>query len=131
MIEHIKAYGKVLAIIVRKPIVNVEGIRFYTPEDTPLQVGRMYRECGHVVKTHLHKAIPRHSEGNMEVLYIVSGLVRAEIRDEEGKLVTYRHLDSGDIFVQLRGGHGFQFETDSEVIEVKQGPYLPGDKEPL
>lgn len=131
MIEFIPDAIRPLAILVKAPTKPTFGIRFYTEEDEPLQVGRMVRECGHVVKSHLHRPISRQSEGNMEVLYVVKGLVRVEIRGENREYICYRHLECGDIFIQFRGGHGFLFETDAEVIEVKQGPYLPGDKEPL
>ncbi len=33
-------------------------------------------------------------------------------------------LIAGDIILLAGGGHGFTFLEDSEVIEIKQGPYI-------
>ena len=35
-------------------------------------------------------------------------------------------LEKGDIILLSKGGHGFEIIEESEIIEVKQGPY---DKE--
>ena len=32
-------------------------------------------------------------------------------------------LKTGDIILLAQGGHGFEFLEESEIIEVKQGPY--------
>ena len=35
-----------------------------------------------------------------------------------------RILNKGDVVLLAYGGHGFEMIEDSEIIEVKQGPYL-------
>jgi hypothetical protein len=32
-------------------------------------------------------------------------------------------LEAGDVILLASGGHGFEMIEDSEIIEVKQGPY--------
>jgi mannose-6-phosphate isomerase-like protein (cupin superfamily) len=33
-------------------------------------------------------------------------------------------LESGDVILLIKGGHGFEVLEELEMIEVKQGPYL-------
>jgi hypothetical protein len=37
-------------------------------------------------------------------------------------------LETGDVILLVSGGHGFEMLEDSEMIEVKQGPYT-GDSD--
>ena len=38
-------------------------------------------------------------------------------------------LQGGDVILLAEGGHGFEMLEDSEMVEVKQGPYAgDGDK---
>ena len=37
--------------------------------------------------------------------------------------VCSRILESGDIIILAAGGHGFEMLEDTEIFEVKQGPY--------
>ena len=39
-----------------------------------------------------------------------------------------RILNAGDVILLAAGGHGFEMLEDSEIIEVKQGPYA-GDQD--
>ena len=40
------------------------------------------------------------------------------------KKLLSRIWNKGDIVLLAYGGHGFEMIEDSEIIEVKQGPYL-------
>jgi hypothetical protein len=63
-----------------------------------------------------------------EVLYIKSGKVRVDFYDEERNYLESRIVEKGDVILLASGGHGFQMLEDSEMIEVKQGPYC-GDED--
>jgi hypothetical protein len=63
-----------------------------------------------------------------EVLFIKSGKVRVDFYDDEKKYIESRVLVSGDVILLAFGGHGFEMLEDSEIIEVKQGPYV-GEKD--
>jgi len=43
--------------------------------------------------------------------------------DNEKNYLESRILVSGDVILLAFGGHGFEMMEDSEIIEVKQGPY--------
>ena len=41
-----------------------------------------------------------------------------------------RILESGDVILLIKGGHGFEVLEDLEMFEVKQGPYA-GDADKI
>jgi hypothetical protein len=46
----------------------------------------------------------------------------------ERRYLESRILHTGDTIILVSGGHGFEILDDTEMIEVKQGPYL-GDND--
>ena len=63
-----------------------------------------------------------------EVLFIKSGKVRVDYFDDDKNYLESRILSQGDVVLLSGGGHGFYMLEDSEIIEVKQGPYA-GDRD--
>jgi mannose-6-phosphate isomerase-like protein (cupin superfamily) len=59
-----------------------------------------------------------------EVLYVRSGRVRVDFYGDDERLRESREIRTGDVILLSAGGHGFEMLEDSELIEVKQGPYL-------
>jgi phage gp45-like len=57
------------------------------------------------------------------VLYIKSGKVRIDFYDDHQKHLESRILKAGDVILLAHGGHGIKMIEESEIIEVKQGPY--------
>ena len=49
--------------------------------------------------------------------------------DTEDRQVAERILDQGDSLLQMSGGHGFQFEEPTRLMEVKLGPYSTQDND--
>ena len=76
----------------------------------------------------MHNAVQREVQFTKEVLFIKSGKVRVDFYDDEKKYIESRVLVSGDVILLAFGGHGFEMLEDSEIIEVKQGPYV-GEKD--
>ena len=60
----------------------------------------------------------------MEVLFIKSGSIELDFFGEEKNLLETRVLKKGDVVILMRGGHGIKVLENSEILEVKQGPYL-------
>ena len=122
MIEKIIDHGRLLSIIIRSQFHD-DGIRFFTPDDFSQQLAYMNRPAGHTVTAHIHNIIPRNVELTNEVLIIKSGKVRVDYYDLQKRYLQSRILTSGDIALLAFGGHGLEMLEDSEIIEVKQGPY--------
>jgi len=122
MIDKIIFNSRVLAIILRSDFKD-SGINFFTPDDYSQQLAYMNRPKGYVIEPHVHNSVPREVHFTKEVLFIRSGKIRVDFYDEDKNYLESRILSSGDVILLAFGGHGFVMIEDSEIIEVKQGPY--------
>lgn len=122
-VEHVVIEDRVAAIIVRSDF-NPDGIQFVTPDDYSQQLGYMRRPAGYVIRPHVHLQVDRKASLTQEVLYVRKGRVRVDFYREDETYVDSREITAGDVILLSTGGHGFEMLEESELIEVKQGPYL-------
>lgn len=122
-IENIVHNDSYLALILRADYSS-DGIKFFTPDDFSQQLAYMNRPAGYVIRPHVHNPVKREVSLTKEVLLIRSGRVRVDFYDDEKNYLESRILNSGDVLLLAFGGHGFEMLEDSEIIEVKQGPYV-------
>ncbi len=122
MTETIHDNGLQLAIIIYSSHKE-DGIRFFTNDNDSQQLGYMNRPEGYIIPPHRHNLVPREVHFTQEVLFIKSGKVRVDFYTNGQSYVTSRILLSGDVILLCDGGHGFKMIEQSEIIEVKQGPY--------
>lgn len=128
MITIISRNDKIYSIIIRATYTN-NDIKFFTPPQFSQQVAYMRRPGGYLISPHIHKHVCREVHNTQEVLFIKRGKVRVDLYDDEQKYLESRVLTAGDIILLAGGGHGFVMLEESEIIEVKQGPYAgEGDK---
>ncbi len=128
MIENVLQGETELAIIVRTGYER-KGITFVTPNNYSQQLGYMNRPAGYRIAAHIHNAVPRAVTFTREVLFIKSGRLRVDFYGNDGRYVESRILYAGDVILLASGGHGFEMLEDTQMIEVKQGPYAgDGDK---
>lgn len=123
MIEEIKKNNLVLAIIISARY-TLDGINFFTPNEFSQQLAYMNRPKGYEIDPHVHNSVPRNIEWTQEVLFIKSGRVRVDFYDQERVYLESREIGTGDVILLAHGGHGFTMLEASEIIEVKQGPYV-------
>jgi len=122
MIERILHNELLLGIILRVSFVK-DGIEFFTSDDSSQQLGYMNRPEGYVIPPHRHNIVRRDVHLTQEVLFIRSGKVRVDFFDNDQNYVESTILHAGDVILLADGGHGFKMLEQSEIIEVKQGPY--------
>jgi hypothetical protein len=122
MIERIIWNGALYAIILRNNY-KTEGIEFFTESHFSQQLGYMNRPKGYVVQAHSHKELKREVINTQEVLVIKSGKVRVDFFNMEQVYITSSILEQGDVILLASGGHGFEMLENTEIIEIKQGPY--------
>jgi hypothetical protein len=122
MSEQITFNNEVLAIIVRHDF-SEPGIKFFTPDTFSQQLGYMKRQQGYAIAPHDHNPVPRTIEWTQEVLFIRSGRVRLDLYGHDRTYLESRLLTAGDIVLLAHGGHGLVMLEESEIIEVKQGPF--------
>lgn len=114
---------KLLAVIIKAKFKQ-DGLKFLVPDDYPQQLGYMGRPQGYVIAPHVHKPVLRRIKFTQEVLFIRSGKIRIDFYDEKKHYLESRIVKQGDVVFLAFGGHGFEFMEDSDMIEVKQGPFL-------
>ena len=84
----------------------------------------MNRPKGYEIPPHIHNKVVRNVEFTNEVLLIKSGKVRVDFYDENKTYFQSEILNKGDVILLVKGGHGFEMIEKSEIIEIKQGPYV-------
>lgn len=101
-----------------------DGIKFFTRDEDTLQLGYMRREKGYSIRPHIHQSVPRKVDFTNEVLFVKSGRVRVDFYDDTQAFRESLILEQGDIILLAECGHGFEMIEESEIVEVKQGPYV-------
>lgn len=123
MIETIHHGEQILSVIIRSNY-SKPGISFFTPNHFSQQLAYMQRPKDYVIAPHVHNHVAREVTLTKEVLFIKSGKVRVDFYDDDRNYIESRLLLAGDVVLLAHGGHGFSMLETSEIIEVKQGPYL-------
>ncbi len=116
-----------IAIIIRAEYQK-QGIEFFTPGDFSQQIAYMNRPVGYRITPHVHNKVHREVFYTQEVLFIKKGKVKVYFYDEEQNYLDTRIIKTGDMILLASGGHGFEMLEQTEIIEVKQGPYA-GDND--
>ena len=129
MIDKIFHMGTQIALIIKSDFYK-NGIEFFTPSSFSQQLGYMNRPRGYQIPPHVHNPVAREVILTQEVLFIKSGKVRVDFYNDDKNYLESRVLDKGDIILLAGGGHGFEMLEESEMIEVKQGPYC-GNKDKI
>lgn len=124
-IERISHNNTLLGIVIRSNYTT-EGIEFFTPDEFSQQLAYMNRPAGYKITPHIHNKVQREVFYTQEVLFIKRGKVRVAFYDNDKKLIEARVLEAGDVILLASGGHGFEMLEQTEMIEVKQGPYIEG-----
>jgi len=122
MIENVMHNQKLLSVVIRANYKSY-GIEFFTPDEFSQQLAYMNRQKDYVIPPHVHKPIQRDVHFTQEVLVIKTGKVRVDYYDDDKKYLESKVLNQGDVVLLAFGGHGFEMLEDSEIIEIKQGPY--------
>ncbi len=124
----VEVYGDVqepLAIVIRKG-ERVDGIKFFCPDASPLQLGLMSRNAGYEVKAHIHNEVERQIGVTQEVLLLRKGSCQVNLFGSGTQLISQIVMSEGDVILLANGGHEIIMIEDCEILEIKQGPYFPG-----
>lgn len=119
--------GQLIAIFISHDF-SKEGIEFFTPNELSQQLAYMKRPEGYKIQAHTHNNVERYIANTLETLFIKSGRVKVDLYDKNNEYIQELILTAGDIILLVSGGHGFTMLEQTEMIEVKQGPFL-GDQD--
>ena len=123
MVERIENQGEEMAIIIRSNY-SEEGIHFLTPDNYSQQLAYMHHKAGHQIIPHFHNMVSRTVHYTQEVLVIRKGRVKVNFYNTDKEGVADTILNAGDVILLCSGGHGFEILQETEMIEIKQGPYV-------
>ncbi len=119
--------GAIMAIVIPSSY-NKQGIEFFTPDDFSQQLAYMHHPKGKLIQPHVHNLIMREVHFTQEVLVIRKGRVRVDFFSTAQEYLESCVLETGDVILLASGGHGFEMLEETEMIEIKQGPFA-GDKD--
>jgi len=126
--EEIKYNGKLIAIVLRSNYSN-NKTTFFSPPDFSQQLGHIVYKKNGIIRPHFHKKIHRDITLTQEVLFIKKGKLIVNFYTTNKKYIESRELKTGDVIFLCSGGHGFKMLEDTEMVEVKQGPYSGKNKD--
>ena len=95
-----------------------------TKEDQPLQLVSLKHPAGKVLQAHKHKPKIRTTEKLQECLIIKKGKISVGVYDNTNKLFQNIVLLTGDAYIVTNGGIEINFLEDSEILEIKNGPFV-------
>jgi len=120
--EEIKHKDKLIAIILRKNFTSEKTVFFSSPSFSQ-QLGYIVYKKGGIIKAHFHREVSREIVLTQEVLFIKKGKLIVNFYTNNKEYITSKELNAGDTIFLCGGAHGFKMLEDTEMIEVKQGPY--------
>tara|TARA_R110002012_G_scaffold220618_1_gene392260 strand:+ start:11383 stop:11805 length:423 start_codon:yes stop_codon:yes gene_type:complete len=119
--------NKMIALIIPANYEK-DGLEFFTPNDFSQQLAYMKHPKGKQIEPHVHNLVMREVRFTQEVLIIRKGKLRVDFYSDEMLYIESTVLSSGDVILLASGGHGFEMLEETQMIEVKQGPYA-GDND--
>lgn len=100
------------------------GAKFYTDNNESLQLGSISYQAGFYIPPHNHHTINRPIMKTEEVLFVVSGRIEIDLYLHDDTIHKTVELKTGDVIILMGCGHAVRYIEDTQMIEVKQGPYL-------
>ena len=101
-----------------------KGSQPITSSDEAIQVLSIKRRAGEEVCAHYHKPQRRTTNALQECLVVRYGKIKVDLysQDDHRKFKQIV-LKDGDVLIILNGGHRVRYLVDSEIVEIKNGPY--------
>tara|TARA_B100000963_G_C22544530_1_gene633803 strand:- start:830 stop:1282 length:453 start_codon:yes stop_codon:yes gene_type:complete len=126
MFEKLKYNNKIIAIVIKSSFTSKET-KFFTKHNSEFQIGSIVHKKDSLVKKHSHYRRNSKIKSTSEVLYIKKGNLIISLYNKKcSKLLYKKNLSRGDIIFLNECGHSLSFKKDTQIIEIKQGPYEYG-----
>ena len=94
-----------------------------TEESQPLQIVTLKHPKGTNLKAHVHTPKKRVTSRLQECMIIRKGKIKLSVYTQNGTLIEKVLLKKGELFLLVEGGIGIDFINDSEIYEIKNGPF--------
>lgn len=90
----------------------------------PLQVLTHKRRAGKYTKAHAHAPKKRITQRLQECLVVLKGKIKVDLYDSKNKFFKSIYVSSGEAVIFMGGGHAVHILENTELIEVKNGPFM-------
>jgi len=127
LIEVVRDDGQEIAMIVRAGCLD-QRVAFFTPQHFPLQFGLLKYAKGASAPAHTHPDVSRLITKSQEIIHVEKGKARIDIFGSKGQLCASKVLSAGDSALFTAGWRGWTALEETEILEIKQGPFVEGDK---
>lgn len=101
------------------------GLSFVTSPSDDVQLATVRHPQGWTIPSHIHPPREKTVRRGGEVLVVRSGRVMVTFYNSRSEFVDVKTLQAGDVMLFVAGGHGFYFAEESELVEIRVGPYDP------
>ena len=123
--ELVKHENKLVGMVFRSD-TPIPGLKFFTDDMNPFQVGIHNQPGGIKLVPHVHVlAKPLTINTIQEFISVQKGKARLTFYTRGGKSLQEFILNAGDSALFVSEGHGVDFLEDTRLLIIKQGPY-PG-----
>lgn len=95
-----------------------------TESSEPLQLVTLRHSKGVYLKAHMHKPKQRMTSRLQECLIVKEGMVKIDLYGPDRTYFKSINLRKGRVLILLNGGYGIHLSQDSELVEVKNGPFI-------
>jgi|SRR3989344_2652695 len=95
-----------------------------TDPKEPLQVVTLKHIKGKYLQAHMHAPKNRKTQSLQECLVVIKGMIGVDLYASDRTLFKKVTLGVGEMLILLNGGYGINFLKDSEIFEVKNGPFV-------
>ena len=123
-VENIKIDKKTVAKVFKYKKKKFKGIKFFTSKDLNLQVGFMSHKSQHSIQPHYHLKRGKIIKDMSEFLIIFKGKIKVLFYNKKKIYVKSKILNEKDMILIISGAHGFKVLKETEMLEVKQGPFI-------
>ncbi len=118
-----KILYKNTVIAIRVKTFKTGSIPLTDPRE-PLQLVTLKHPKGTSLKAHIHTPKKRTTYKLQECILVRKGKVKIDLYTIDKKFLKYVYLTAGEILMLVNGGYGIHVLKDSEMIEIKNGPFL-------
>ena len=129
-ITEVKDKNIILARYIPEQYAWREGLNFFSNDNEFVQAGTWGYNKNKTLFAHSHNKVKRETDITQEVIFVKKGKILAQIYNFSKQLVNEIEVSSGDIIILLYGGHGYKIlEDNTQVLEIKNGPYPGAEKD--
>ena len=117
-------FNDILIAVVVTEMPDSPGVYFMTPHSALQQIGFQHRKAGEHVPLHAHERGPVVVNNFAEVIIVKRGKMKVALFSQAGDFIEEVFIASGGMILLESGAHEITFIEETEIYEVKQGPYI-------